>query len=157
LEPLTERFSDNPHKDEIAAFQRKMQDVDRQDKALKQAAADAPRSEAERFYRLGLTHIQNGDIAAARRVWQNLIQSFSGVPAEKRWVELAERGLGRLDEPPAGDRFASARAALADARKLRDEGKREAAEQIWHSLEALYRDDPTATLVLSELRKDRGN
>jgi eukaryotic-like serine/threonine-protein kinase len=157
LEPLTERFPDDPHKDEIAAFQRKMQDVDRQDKALKQAAADAPRSEAERFYRLGLTHLQNGDVASARRVWQNLVRSFADVPAEKRWVELAERGLGRLDEPAVGDRFASARTALAEARKLRDDGKREAAERIWHGLEALYRDDPTATPLMSELRKDRGN
>jgi hypothetical protein len=157
LEPLTERSPDNPHRDEIAAFQRKIQEVDRQDKVLKQAAAEAPRSEAERFYRQGLTALQNGDVTVAKAIWQNLVRSFGAVPPERRWVELAERGLGRLGEPGSGDRFASARAALAEARKLRDDGKPEKAEQIWQGLDALYHDDPTAAAVMAELRKDRGN
>ena len=42
LEPLTDRYPDNPHRDEIAAFHRKMQDVERQDKALKQAIDESP-------------------------------------------------------------------------------------------------------------------
>ena len=75
------------------------------------------------------------------------------MPAERRWVDLAERGLARLGEPTAGDRFASARTALAEARKLRDAGKRDEAQRIWDGLEALYRDDPAAAAVMAELRR----
>jgi hypothetical protein len=157
LEPLTTRFPDNPHRDEVAAFQRKMQDTDRLDRALKQAGAEAPQSEAERFYRQGLVLLQNGDVAGTRRIWVNLVRSFAAVPAERRWVELAERGLGRLAEPARDDRFGSARAALAQARKLRDAGKRDEAARIWQGLEALYKDDPAAADVLTELRRDRGS
>jgi hypothetical protein len=155
LEPLTERFPDDPHRDEIAVFQRRMQDVDRQDKALKQT--DWPKSEAERFYRQGLLTLQSGDPSAARRIWSSLVQSFGNLPAERRWVDLAERGLSRLGEPTHGDRFASAQAALADARKLQADGKRTEAERIWQGLESLYRDDPAAAPLMAELRKDRDN
>ena len=43
LEPLTERFPDNPHHEEVAAFQQKLLDADRQDKAFKQSFAESPR------------------------------------------------------------------------------------------------------------------
>jgi hypothetical protein len=155
LEPLTDRFPDDPHRAEIAAFQRKMQDADRLDKALKQADTEGPQSEAERFYRQGLLAVQNGDAAGARRVWTAVVRSFGGVEAERRWVELAERGLTRLGDG-GGERFASARAALARARELRDAGKRDEATRIWDGLEALYRDDPSASTVMDELRRDRG-
>jgi hypothetical protein len=157
LEPMTERFPDNPHHEEVTAFQQKLQDADRQDKAFKQSFAELPRSEAERFYRQGLMALQNGDPAAAKTTWQNVVRSFGAVPAERRWVDLAERGLKRLGDPTTADRLASARAALAEARKVRDEGKRAEAERIWHGLEALYREDAMATTVMAELRRDRGN
>jgi hypothetical protein len=156
LEPLTNDFPDNSHREEIATFQRKMQDVDRLDKALKQGTAEAPRSEAERFYRKGLADLQNGNTAGARRVWENLVRSFGGLPAERRWVELAQRGLGHLQEPSSGDRFASAREALAEAKRLRDAGKRTEAERIWDGLEALYGDEPGADSIASEVKRDRG-
>jgi hypothetical protein len=156
LEPLSQRFPDNSHRDEIATFQLKMQDVERLDRALKQADTERPQSEAERFYRQGLAHLQNGDVAAAKRTWQAVVRSFAGVATERRWVELAERGLGRLDESRGDGRFATAREALAQARTLRDAGKRDEASRIWSGLEALYRDDPAAASVMDELRKDRG-
>ncbi|HEX4592093.1 MAG TPA: hypothetical protein VH120_19320, partial [Gemmataceae bacterium] len=156
LEPLTSDFPENPHREEIATFQRKMQDVDRLDKALKQASTEAPRSEAERFYRMGLADVQNGDTAGAKRVWENLARSFGGLPAEHRWVELAQRGLTHLGEPSSGERFASAREALAEARKLRDGGKPAEAERIWDGLETLYRNEPGADPIVSEIKRDRG-
>jgi hypothetical protein len=156
LEPLTDRFPDDPHRTEIAAFQRKLKDADRLDKAFKQADAEGPRSEAERFYRQGLQAVQNGDAVGAGRVWTAVVRSFAGVETERRWVDLAERGLARLGEPAAVDRFASARTALARARELRDAGKRNEAARIWEALEALYRDDPAAAAVRDEVRRDRG-
>ena len=93
LEPLSERYPDNPHHKEVAAFQQKLLDADRQDKAFKQSFAESPRSEAERFYRQGLTALQNGDQVAAQTIWRNLVRSFAGSATEKRWVDLAERGL----------------------------------------------------------------
>jgi hypothetical protein len=155
LEPLTIEFPANAHRDEIAAFQRKMQDVERLDKALKLSAAEAPRSEAERFYRRGLADLQNGNEAGAREVWKNVVRSFGGVASERRWVDLAERGLGRLGEPPGGDRFMSAREALAEARQQRDAGKRADATRIWDGLESLYRNDPAARAILDEIQADR--
>ena len=155
LEPLTSDFLDNPHRDEIATFQRKIQDVDRLDKALKQATTEGPRSEAEPFYRIGLADLQNGDPAGARRIWENLVRSFGGLPAEQQSVELAERGLASLPEPTSGERFASAREALTAARKLRDAGKRIEAEQIWDGLEALYRRSARAQPIMAAVQRDR--
>lgn len=157
LEPLSDRFPDHPHGDEVAAFQRKVQDVERLDKGLKQADAERPQSEAERFYRRGLAQAQNGDAAAARRTWQAVAGSFAGVATERRWVELARRGLDRLGESTGNGRFAAAREALAQARTLRDAGDRDAAARIWDGLETLYRDDPAARSVMDELHRDRGD
>jgi hypothetical protein len=156
LEPLTSRYPDSPHRNEIAAFQQKMQDVDRLDKALKQADADSPQSDAQRFYQQGLTYLQNGDSAAARRVWWNLVDVFAYVPADRRWVELAQRGMAKLGTPSGDDRFAAAKEALAQARKLRDAGNRDGAARIWDGLEALYRGNPAATGLMDELQRDRG-
>jgi hypothetical protein len=156
LERLTSRYPDHPHREEVAAFQRRVQDVDRLDKAVRQADAGVPQSEAERFYRQGLQYAQNGDAGAARRVWQGVVKSFAGVASERRWVDLANRGMARLGEPAGGDQFASAREALAEARKLRDAGQRDAAARIWDGLVELYHDDPAAAAVLAELWRARG-
>src|SRR5207248_1734483 len=110
-----------------------------------------------RFYHQGLQQCQAGDAVAARRTWQDLVRAFAGVPAEARWVKLAEQGLadlGRVAPAPAA-RWESVRQALAEARRLRDAGSKEEAARIWQGLEELYRDDPTAGEVLAELRRDR--
>jgi eukaryotic-like serine/threonine-protein kinase len=147
LEPLNERFPDNPHKDEIARFRRDSLDWREQEKALK---ADRVQSEAQRIYKLGLNHAETGDSAAAKRTWQNLISAFGGVEAERRWVDLAERGLQRLAEPTYS-RSEAIEAALARARTLRDDGKRAQAQAIWRALEDLYRDDPA---ILAQVRRE---
>jgi hypothetical protein len=155
LEPLTDRFPDNPYRDEVAAFRRKMLDVREQDKALAQAKADAPHGEAERFYKLGLQHCQADNADAARRVWEGVVRSFGGAADEARWVELARRGLVQLPRLPTEDRWGPVRQALARARQLRDAGQRDEATRIWQGLEELYRNDPAAGPVLAELRRDR--
>jgi hypothetical protein len=155
LEPLEERHADHPHKAEVQAFRQRMLDVERQDKALDQAKAEAPGTEAERLYRQGLALLQAGDAAGARRLWQGVVTAFRGVGAEERWVRLAERGLQKLEVPTSAERWDSVRAALAQARKLRDAGKADEARRIWNALDALYRGDPAAGEVLAELERDR--
>lgn len=155
LSQLQERFPDNAHADEVKAFQQKMQDVSDLDRALERATAEAPKSEAERFYRQGLAALQNGDAAAAGRLWQGLVTTFRGVAAEQRWVGLAERGLQKL-ESPAPARRQSVDEALATARRLRDAGKTDEARRIWSAIETLYRDDPSAREVIEQLKRDRG-
>jgi hypothetical protein len=149
LEPIGQRFPDNPHKDEIARFRRESLDWREQDKALK---ADMVGSEAERFYKIGLNHGLAGDAAAAKRTWQDLVQAFSGVESERRWVDLAQRGLQRLTTPTYA-RSDCVNAALEQARALRDAGKTAQAQAIWRALEDLYRDDPK---VLDQVRRERG-
>jgi serine/threonine-protein kinase len=56
-------------------------------------AASPPVSEAERFYREALLDFQAGRGDRARQRWQQLIEAFSGIEAEKQWVTLAQDGL----------------------------------------------------------------
>jgi hypothetical protein len=155
LLPLQERFPDNAHADEIKAFERKMQDVGDQDKALERAKAEVRMSEAERFYRQGLVLLQNGDSVGARRLWRAVVTAFPGVAAEERWVALAERGLQRLEPAPILRRQ-SIEESLTTARRLRDAGKTAEARRIWDAVEALYRDDPSAREIVDQLNRDRG-
>jgi hypothetical protein len=151
LEPLNERFPNHPHRDEIAAFRRAMLDWREQERVLR---GDQSASEAERLYRQGLAHAQAGDPAAARRVWRGLATVFQGSEADRRWVDLAERGLKRLGEP-AYSPAAAIEAALARAQKLRDAGKPEEADAILAALEELYRNDPDAAARLEQIRAQR--
>jgi serine/threonine-protein kinase len=117
--------------------------------------AKAP-SEAERIYRAGLRHQQEGNLGAAQRDWEDVAVIFKDVPAEKAWVEKAEERLDELRKDADARRWDSVRAALARARKLRDAGKRAEAERIWDGIERRYRNDPSARAVLAEMRRDRG-
>jgi len=155
LGPLQDRFPDNAHAEEIRAFQQKIQDVGDQDKALDRAKGDAPKSEAERFYRQGLALLQNGDAAGARRLWQGVVTAFHGIPLEERWVTLAERGLQHL-ESPTPVRRQSVEEAMMAARRLRDAGKTNDARRIWDAIETLYRDDPSAGEIVDQVKRDRG-
>lgn len=122
------------------------------------AEAPAPVGEAQRFFEQGRRLKLSGNPAAARDVWRNLVRTFQGVDSELAWVQKAEKELERLkDLPPDADRWLPVRQALERARKLRDEAKRDDAEQIWQGVEELYWNDPTAREILAEVKKDRGD
>jgi serine/threonine-protein kinase len=126
--------------------------------AMSNLRDSAPVSEAQRFYQRGVQFCKQGDADAARRVWHHLVQSFRGVEAEQRWVELAEEGIQQLDRRvPARDPLdESVRTALQRARQLNAQGDREGAEAIWQGLEGLYGQDPAGAEVMKQLRRDRG-
>lgn len=114
-------------------------------------------SAAQGFYQRGERLRLEGDAAAARKVWGNLVAVFQGVESEKEWVHRAEQGLEQLDDPAtAKARWVSVRKALANAAALRAEGKAAAAERIWAGLEALYTpDEPGAREILRQVREAR--
>ena len=118
LEPLTERFPDNPHRDEIAAFQRKIQDVDRLDKALKQAAAEAPAIGGGAVLPAGpdgpAKRRPGRRPGGSGRTWCDRSAACRRSGVGSNWRNAAWDGSA---EPPSGDRFASARAALAAGQK----------------------------------------
>jgi serine/threonine protein kinase len=156
LLPLRDRYPDR-YRDEVAAVRQKIDD-----RAAQRAAIDAARSlsgqaGARAFYQRGLQQLQGGDVAGARAVWSALVRAFRPVESERRWVKLAEDGLGALDSLPAPDRkpVGGVPAALARARALRDAGHRDEAEQIWQALQTLYGSDPAGRPVLDEIRRDR--
>jgi serine/threonine-protein kinase len=159
LDTLEHRYPDNPHRDQVAQYKQQILDH----RAEWQAARDARRAgvttEAQWFYQEGLRLQQRGDTAAAEKQWRNVVRSFRGVPAEEKWVRLAEQQLDRPGEHILSEekRWAPVREALKRARTLRDEGKAEDAEAIWQGLEALYSDDPSAKAILEEVRRDRGH
>jgi serine/threonine-protein kinase len=127
-------------------------------RALVKARGARAMSEAERFYRDGLRRCRDGDVVGAQRTWANLVHAFRAVPSEERWVGLAEKALTELDQrkPDEEQRWAPVRASLHEARKLRDDGKKQDAEAIWQAIEDLYRDDPSARAILDEVKRDRG-
>jgi serine/threonine-protein kinase len=157
IEPLQKRYPDNPYQDQVRAYRVQIQDHAAQRRALAAANATRLRSEAQRFYQRGLRYCQEGDIEAARRVWQNIIRSFSGIDSEARWVHLARECLAALTDqtPSAERRLQVVQKCLEHARQLRDEGKREQAEEIWRGLEELYAGDASAKDVLSQIQLDR--
>jgi hypothetical protein len=157
--PLAERFPEHPHREEVEQFRQRIEDQ----KAQKDAGADARGAkvltEAQWFYEQGLRQRQQGQTAAARQTWQNLVRLFGEVASEKPWVELAQKELGGTGKPEPGaeQRWEPVRKALAHARQLSADGKRGDAEEVWRGVEGLYRDDPSAQGILEELRRDRGD
>lgn len=124
--------------------------------ALRGLRRTAPVSEAERFYRRGLNLCRQGDVAAARAVWQGVVRGFEEVEAERRWVALAQKGLQALDKHlPIERDEPSVQAALEKARQLHQAGKQTQAETIWRSLEDLYRGEPAGQAVLDQIERDR--
>jgi hypothetical protein len=127
-------------------------------------------SEAERIYRLGLKHQQEGDLGAAERDWVNLIRIFEPVEAEKEWVRKAQEGLDELHHQEGDRRWDSVRAALNKARALRDQAhelsrenkvkeaqqKRAEAATIWNAVEDRYGGDPSARAIIKKMQRDRG-
>jgi serine/threonine-protein kinase len=126
--------------------------------ALLKSKTAVPVSEAQRFYQEGLRLCREGDLAAAQRVWRNVVSAFQGNESERHWVELAEKGLEGLKNrvPDDASRWGPVRAQLAAAREHRDNHDKAAAEGIWKSLEELYKNDPAARDILETIKRDRG-
>jgi serine/threonine-protein kinase len=159
LDPLQKKHPDSTHNREIDEWREQLKDR----KALRKAEHNAKRnpieSDAQWFYLEALRLRQRGDDAAARRTWENLVKAFADVKTELPWVVLARNELRKNEGAPPfdGQRWQPARAALDEARNLRDQGQREKAESIWTGLEALYKDDASATAILDEIKRDRGH
>jgi hypothetical protein len=119
------------------------------------SAAEVP-SEAERIYQEGLRHEKQGDLGAAQRDWEDVVRIFQGIEAENKWVQKAQDQLKELAKKSSDQRWASVRAALARARKLRDQKQRNEAAKIWDGIEERYGKDPSARAILQEMRRDRG-
>ena len=63
--------------------------------------------------------------------------------------------IEKVKQAASKERWAPVRAALKQAAELRDRGKRDEAEAIWHGIEALYHDDPGAAEILQAVAAAR--
>ena len=153
LEPLDKDHPDHPYKKEVTELRRQL---DAARKGVDRSAAPSI-SEGQRFFLRGQRLHLEGKNAEARRVWKDLTVVFRGVESEKEWVRRAEKGLAELDNAAvARGRWAPVHAALKRAAKLRDQGKRAEAEQIWSAIEALYASEEAAAQeILREVRAAR--
>jgi serine/threonine-protein kinase len=155
--PLNEKYPGHPYREQVEEFRTRLEEAQLEKKASRAARKNEPASEAQWFYNEGVRLHRQGKQADARRVWQNVAVSFQGVASEEVWVALARQALDKPPSSPAEEkRWGGPQAALEQARKLCDEGKRVQAEEIWRGLEDLYKDDPSAQGLLKELREDRG-
>jgi serine/threonine-protein kinase len=143
LSKLQEKFPDNAHRDDVAAYHRRYEAIQAERAAARAARNAGPMSEAQWFYQEGLRRRQRGDEAAARRVWRALVEAFGEVPSEGPWVRLAQKELGG-DGGDTPRQLEPLREALRRARELRREGKTKQADAIEAGLKELYRDDPGA-------------
>src|SRR5262249_51631649 len=116
-----------------------------------------PVSDAHRFYLRGLRLCREGDLEAARQVWQSVVDSFKGNSSEDRWVELSQAGLNELSSKTTlgTHKNEAVRDALKRARSLKDQGKKSDAEKILKGLLLLYRDDASLSDVLNEIESER--
>ena len=147
LGPLERKYPDNPYKEQLAAMRRKWE-------AAKAPEAKPAPSEAQRFFLQGeQLHLQ-GNIAAAKETWRNLIDAFGDVDAEREWVTRARRALADADKADNNkDRWRPVRAALDRARTLHEQGKPDEARRIWKGIEQLYRNDPAAADFVLEAKR----
>ena len=151
LGPLERDYPDHPYQEEVAGLRRKWE-------AAKGAPAKTlPPSEAQRFFQQGELLQKQGDAAAAKQVWSNLIDAFGAVDAEKDWVDRARRALTAAERDGQNpERWKNVRAALERARELHGQGKEDDAQRIWRGIIQLYRGDPAAAEFVAEARKALG-
>jgi serine/threonine protein kinase len=149
LGPLGDRYPNHKYRDEVAAFQQRVDDAAEQQKAVARLKREPSASAAEVFYRRGLRLLNDGQETAARREWANVVRAFDGIAGDERWVKLARDGLASLGQTSSADR-GDLRAALQRVQRLREQGKNDDANAIFAALEALYRDDPEA---LEQIRR----
>jgi serine/threonine protein kinase len=156
LDPMLRRYPDHPYQKEVELFRQRRQEAVVIRRLNQRQRSVTPRTEAQRFFELGLSRAQVGDTEAARSIWKALIDSFSLVDSEAAWVRLAENALRDLAQPstPLSDR-PEIRAALQKAQQLAESGDRDKAEAIWNGLESLYRNQPGSGALLEEIEAAR--
>jgi len=155
LAPLSRKYPDHAHRDEVERYRQQKEDGDGLRRALEAVKSGGARSEAQRFYERGLSLCRQGDPEEARRVWTGVVQVFEGDEAERRWARLAEKGLGMLEDrlPSSEHRRDAIRKAAGKARELHKQGKIKEAEKLWQGLQELYRDDPSARAFVEKARQ----
>ncbi len=153
LRPVKDKLANGPHAADVERYERRYQDEQEARAAARQLDH---LSEAQWFYEEGLRRLQQGQTKEARDTWQRLVRAFRDVPAEGRWVRLAEKELEKEDGAAEGRRWDSVRQALERARRLREDGQAQEAEEVYAALEHLYHDDPSAKDILDEVRRQRG-
>jgi serine/threonine-protein kinase len=145
LQPLIDRYPDNPYQEELERFRRQLEASHRADEG-------APPGEARRFYEEGERLLREGQPARARQVWGDLVTAFDGIDREKDWVSRARGKLVELAQrPPDRERLEAVRAALERAESLAPHD-RPRALRILDALEHLYADEPA---LLDEVRRVR--
>ncbi|MCS6866951.1 MAG: serine/threonine-protein kinase [Gemmataceae bacterium] len=157
LDPLAQKYPD-AYKTEIATARLKLQDRRDLQRALAEGAAAAPQSEAERGYRVGLRLAQAGEFDAAQRWWGAVVHAFAAVPAEQRWVDLAQAGLASLNRSPLRPRptppdQATLHQALQHAKQLAAAGQHAEAHAILTALELLTEHKPEWRKIIDETRQ----
>lgn len=145
LEPLGE--VSGPHAEELAAARQLITRLREMRRAVHEPIRGtwADRSDAERWYLLGLRLAQAGDVVGAKRVWTDLRAGFVSQPDAEPWTRLAQAGLLELTDttpqPFNGKMLVNA------VERLKTLPPDEAARQR-AALEDLYRDDPAALALI---------
>jgi hypothetical protein len=153
LQKVQDKQPNGPHAADIARYRQKVEE----DQETRRTARRADHlGEAQWFYEQGLRRRQQGDSDGAKATWRNLVQAFRDVPGEQRWVRLAEKELAGEGEANNAHRWDAVDKALTRARRLREEGKPQEADEIYAAVEELYRDDPSAKDILEKVQRERG-
>jgi hypothetical protein len=150
LQPLMQKFPDNPHGKELAEFQRQYEDHRAGRQAALAARHAGPMAEAQWFYQKGLRQEQEGNADGARKTWEALITAFKDVPSEGPWVRLAEQALAKAGK--ADRHWEPVREAVRRAKQLRAEGRAAEADAALRGLKELYRGDAEAEKILDDTK-----
>jgi serine/threonine-protein kinase len=157
FDPLEAKYPDSQYKKNVEEFRAQFEERKALHRAEQRAKRMAIESDAQWYYLAGMRLRQRGEEKEARKMWVDLVNAFADVKSEQPWVALAKKELNQAGVSPPTDekRWKPAREALARARLLRDEGKRDEAEVVWTSLEELYKNDASAAAILDQVKTDR--
>lgn len=148
FEPLDRLYPKHPYREQVDRYRRQIE-------AAEQASESAIPGEAERFYRQGERLREEGQLAAAERVWSNLVQVFTDIDSEAVWVRRARRGLLELEKAQlTNQRWEPVQQALNRARLLEKQGKRSEAQAICQGIVELYRDNPAAQMLVQQAQQE---
>jgi serine/threonine-protein kinase len=117
-----------------------------------------PATEVEQIYREALRHYKAGELEKARSRWQNLVDAFDGLEAERVWVQRAKEYLQKpklKNLAPEMQREKLVDRALAEARRKWQLGERDQARRTFEALEGLYWNDPSALPMVKKIREAR--